>query len=61
MDELQARVEERLPWLKDDISSSESSNPMTPSPDIELRDLSKSEEADPEDLAPELLNGVFRF
>ena len=56
MDELKAWVEERLPWLKDDISSSETSNPRTPSSDIELGDLSESEEAAPEDLVPELLN-----
>ena len=61
MDELKAWVEERLPWLKDDISSSETSNPRTPSSDIELGDLSESEEAAPEDLVPELLNGLFRF
>ena len=29
VDELQAKVEERMPWLKDDISSYESSNPRT--------------------------------
>ena len=40
VDELQAWVEERLPWLKDDVSSSENSNPRTPSPDKELGDLS---------------------
>ena len=61
VDELQALVKERLPWLKDDISSSETSNNKTPSPDIELWDLSESEEAAPEDLTPELLNEVFRF
>ena len=32
VDELQVWVEERLPWLKDDISSTETSNPRTPSP-----------------------------
>ena len=61
MDELQAWVEERLPWLKDDLSSSETSNPRTPSPDIELEDLSESEEAAPGDIVPELHNGLFRF
>ena len=30
VDELQAWVEEQLPWLKEDISSSETSNPRTP-------------------------------
>ena len=61
MDELQAWVEEQLPWLKEDISSSETSNPRTPSPDIELGDLSESEEAAPKHLVPELQNEVFRF
>ena len=56
VDELQVLVEERLPWLKDDISSSETSTPRTPSPDIELGDLSKSEEP-----TPELSDEVFRF
>ena len=53
VDELQALVEERLPWLKDDIFSSEVSNPRTPSPDIELGVLSESEEAAPENHTPE--------
>ena len=44
MDELQAWVEE--PWLKEDISSSETSDPRTPSPDIELGDLSESEDSE---------------
>ena len=61
VDELQAWVEERLPRLKDNISSSETSNPRTPSPDIELEDLSESEEAALENPTPELLNEVFRF
>ena len=42
VDELQAWVEEQLPWLKGDTSSSETSNPRTPSLDIELGKLSKS-------------------
>ena len=61
MDELQAWVKERLPWLKDDLSSSETSNPRTPSPDIELKDLSESEEVAPGHIVPELHNGLFRF
>ena len=61
MDELQVWGEEQLPWLKDDKSSSKTSNPRTPRPDLELGDFSVSEEAAPEDLVPELLNGVFRF
>ena len=44
VDELQAWVEE--PWLKEDISSSETSDPRTPSPDIELGDLSESEDSE---------------
>ena len=47
--------------LKEDVSSSETSNPWTPSPDIELRDLSESEGAVPEDIVPELQNVAFRF
>ena len=43
VDELQAIVEELLPWLKDGIFSSESCTPRTPSPDIELENLSESE------------------
>ena len=58
---IQAILEERLHWLKDDISSSESCNPRTPSPDIELEDLSESEEAAQSDPTPELLNEVFEF
>ena len=42
VDELQAWVEEQLPWLKGDTSSSETSNPRTPSLDIELGKLSES-------------------
>ena len=61
VDELQALVEERLPWLKDDISSSESSNPRTPSPDIKLEDISASEEAAWGDPTPKLLNEAFEF
>ena len=45
VDELQVQGEEQLPLLKEDVSSSETSNPRTPSPDIELRDLSESEGA----------------
>ena len=56
VDELQALVKERLPWLKDDISPTKASNPMTPSTDIELEDLSESEEAAPSDPSPELLS-----
>jgi len=33
VDVLQVVIEGLLPWLKDDISFSESSNPRTPSPD----------------------------
>ena len=61
VDKLQAWVEEQLPWLKDDLSSSETSNLRTPSPDIELEDLSESEEAAPGNIIPELHKGVFRF
>ena len=50
VDELQVWGEEQLPWLKEDVSSSETSNPRTPSPDIELGDLSESEGAAPETL-----------
>ena len=34
-------VERLLPWLKDNLSSSESSNPRTSSPDIELGEILK--------------------
>lgn len=39
VDQLQVIVERLLPWLKDDISSSRSSYPRTPSPDIGLEDI----------------------
>jgi len=42
---VQAVVERLQAWLKDDISSSEYSNHRTPSPDIELGELFKLEEA----------------
>ena len=61
MDELQAWVEEQLPWLKEDISSSETSDTRTPSPDIELGDLAESEEAARNNLVLELQYEVFRF
>ena len=38
-------VERLLPWLKDDISSSESSNSRTHSPEIELGEIFELEEA----------------
>ena len=61
VDKLQALDEEQLARLKDDITSSETSNPRTPSLDIELGDLSESEEAASENHTPELLDEVFRF
>ena len=39
VDQLQYLVERLLPWLKDDISSSGSSNHRTPSPDIAQEDI----------------------
>ena len=48
---VEAVVEGLLPWLKEDISSSESYNPRTPSPDIEVEEIFEFEEAaqiDPE-------------
>ena len=36
VNQLQSCVEGLLPWLTDDISSSGSSNPRNPSPDIAL-------------------------
>ena len=38
VDKLQALDEEQLARLKDDITSSETSNPRTPSPAIDLGD-----------------------
>ena len=52
----QAVIEGLLPWLKDYISSSEFSNPRTPSPDIELGDIFEFEEAAQIDLELEQLN-----
>jgi len=45
VDRLQAVVEGLLLWLKENISSSESSNPRTISPNIELEDIFKFEDA----------------
>ena len=39
VNQLQSCVEGLLPWLTDDISSSGSSNPRNPSPDIALEDI----------------------
>ena len=58
VDELQALVEERLPWLKDDISSTKASNPRTPSTDIELEDLSESEEVAQGDLRNIMIESI---
>ena len=54
-------VEEQLPWLEEDVSSSETSNPRTPSPDIELGDLYESEGAAPKNLSSELHDEVYRI
>ena len=63
VDEVQAKVEERLPWLKDDISSYESSNPRTPTPELlnetfEFRnyiyDVSSFESSNPKTPSPEI-------
>jgi hypothetical protein len=53
-----AVVERLLPWLKDDISSSESSNSRTPSPDIELVEIFEFEEAARRDPEPKQLNEI---
>ena len=58
VDRLQVVVKGLLPWLKDDISSSESSNPRTPSPDIELEDIFEFEEAAQKYPDPEQLNEI---
>ena len=58
VDRLQVVVKGLLPWLKDDISSSESSNPRTPSPDIELEDIFEFEESAQKDPDPEQLNKI---
>ena len=54
---MEAVVERLLPWLKDDMFSSESSDPRTPcSPEIEqgeIFEFKKAAEIDPE---PEQLN-----
>ena len=42
---MEADAERLLPWLKDDISSSESSNPRISSPDIELGQIFEFEQA----------------
>ena len=58
VDQLLVIIEGLLPWLKDDISSSGSSNPRTPSPDIELENLLEFEAAAQRDPTPELSNEV---
>ena len=55
-DALQEILKDMLPWLKDDISSSEAPTPRFPSQDIALEDLSGPEEAAPNKPNPELLN-----
>ena len=52
---MEAVEEELMPWLKDDISSSEPSNPGTPSLDIELGEIIKPEKAAQMDPEPEQL------
>ena len=54
-------VERLLPWLKDGISSSESSNPRTSSPDIELGEILKFQEAFQIDPESKQLNETFEF
>ena len=51
----EAVEEELMPWLKNDISSSEPSNPGTPSQGIELGEIIKPEEAAQMDPEPEQL------
>ena len=46
---MEAVVEILLPWLKDDISSSDSSNPRFPSPEIELGEIFEFEVKDESD------------
>ena len=53
---MEAVAERLLPWLKDFISSSESSNPRISSPEIELWEIFEFEEAAQIDLEPEQLN-----
>ena len=45
MRQLQVIGEGLLPWLEDNISSSGSSNPRTPSPDVALEEILQFEEA----------------
>ena len=52
---------EQLPWLKEDVSSSETSNPRTSNPHLKLGDSSESEEAAPGNLSPELHDEVYRI
>ena len=59
VDRLQAVVEGLLPWLQDDISSSESSNPRTPCPDIELGEIFQFEESAQIDPEHKQLNNGF--
>ena len=60
MDQLLVIIEGLLPWLKDDTSSSGSSNPRTSSPNIELKNLLEFEAAAQRDPTPELSNEVIR-
>ena len=45
VERLQAVVEGLLLWLKDDVSSSKSSYPITPSQDVELGEIFEFKEA----------------
>ena len=61
VDQLRSLVESLLPWLKADVSSSGSSNPRTPSPDIALEDILEFEAAAQRNHTPEPCNEVFKF
>ena len=61
VDQLQSLVESLLPWLKDDVSSSGSSNPRTLSPNIALEDILEFEAAAQRNHTPEPCNEVFKF
>ena len=61
MRQLQVIGEGLLPWLEDNISSSGSSNPRTPSPDVALEEILQFEEAAKRNHTLELWKEVFEF
>ena len=61
VDQLQTVVEGLLPWMKDDFSSSGSSNPRTPTPDVELEEILECEANAQRSPTLEPMSEIFEF